>query len=107
MQAGNLTNQGDRTPNANHVFGYDALDRLTSWSMGEVLQESYGYNAIGNLTSKTGLGTLSYPDRGPGSVRPHAVTSVSAGPVAEYDTNGNMTCRWNGVWCQHVNIGPN
>jgi hypothetical protein len=32
--------------------------------------QSYTYSAIGNLTSKTGLGTLSYPASGPGSMRP-------------------------------------
>jgi hypothetical protein len=33
--------------------------------------------------------------------RPHALTSISVGPVAEYDLNGNMTRRWNSVWYRH------
>jgi RHS repeat-associated protein len=104
---GNVTQVYDRgtnnNPNFDHAYTYDALDRLTNWAMtgSSTDGQSYAYNAIGNLTSKTGLGTLSYPASGPGSVRPHAVTSVSAGPVAEYDDNGNMTRRWSGVWYRH------
>ncbi|NJM41868.1 MAG: hypothetical protein HC853_14480 [Anaerolineae bacterium] len=36
-----------------------------------------------------------------GVARPHALMSISAGPVAEYDANGNMTRRWNSVWYRH------
>jgi YD repeat-containing protein len=105
--AGNVTQIIDRGTNASpiyyHAYSYDSRDRLTNWAMtgSSTDGQSYAYNAIGNLTSKTGLGTLSYPASGLGSVRPHAVTGISAGPVAEYDANGNMTRRWNGVWYRH------
>jgi len=52
-------------------------------------RESYQYNAIGNLTFKTGLGAYGYPASGSNSVHPHAVTSAG-GRTYAYDANGNM-----------------
>jgi len=79
------------------IFGYDALDRLTSAATSGAgtwgsYSESYTYNAIGNMTSKDGVSYI-YPASGPSSVRPHAVTSTSNGGTFSYDTNGNMTSR--------------
>ena len=55
--------------------------------------QSFAYDAVGNLTSKTGVGTgpYIYPGQGTGSVRPHAVQSITgvSGTFA-YDANGNM-----------------
>ncbi|HEY3228641.1 MAG TPA: Calx-beta domain-containing protein [Roseiflexaceae bacterium] len=51
--------------------------------------EYYTYNKLGNLTSKTGKGSYSYPASG--SAHPHAVTSTSDGQTYVYDANGNMT----------------
>jgi YD repeat-containing protein len=51
--------------------------------------ETYTYNKLGNLTSKTGKGSYSYPATG--SAHPHAVTSTSDGQTYAYDANGNMT----------------
>jgi hypothetical protein len=50
--------------------------------------ESYAYNAIGNLTSKAGV-SYTYPASGVSSVRPHTVSSVG-GQSYSYDNNGNM-----------------
>lgn len=79
------------------IFGYDALDRLTSAATSGAgtwgsYSESYTYNAIGNMTSKDGV-SYTYPASGPSSVRPHAVTGTSNGGAFSYDTNGNMTSR--------------
>ena len=51
--------------------------------------EVYTYNKLGNLMSKTGKGSYSYPATG--SAHPHAVTSTSDGQSYVYDANGNMT----------------
>ncbi len=93
--------------NSNQVqtFTYDALNRLTSASTNAVgngqYSESYSYNPIGNLTSKSDLGSYSYPPSGANSVRPHAVTSVG-GYSYSYDANGNMLTRteWSGSHTQ-------
>jgi len=57
-------------------------------------EEFYTYDQIGNMLSKTGVGTYSYPATG--SAHPHAVTSVtspSSTITYTYDLNGNMTGR--------------
>lgn len=79
------------------TFGYDGLNRLTSAQVSGQAAQVYGYNDLGNLTSKTGVGTYSYPTSGATSIRPHAVSSITgtvagiANPTFSYDTNGNLT----------------
>jgi RHS repeat-associated protein len=56
------------------------------------LAKAFSYSPIGNLLSKSDVGTYSYPLSG--SPRPHAVTSVSGGVISTtfgYDPNGNQT----------------
>jgi len=56
--------------------------------------EVYTYDKIGNLLSKTGVGTYSYPATS--SAHPHAVSSTTSGTSTityTYDLNGNMTGR--------------
>jgi RHS repeat-associated protein len=84
-------------------FAYDTLSRLASASGPGLLSRYYYYDALGNITSKTdvsttvGGGAYSYPPSGPGSVRPHAVSSISGtvngivNPSFAYDANGNLT----------------
>jgi len=58
------------------------LDDETPAPLGD---EIYQYDLLGNIVSKTGVGTYSYS-----AAHPHAVTS--AGPFGfGYDANGNMT----------------
>ncbi|MGO4340039.1 hypothetical protein AB4037_34710, partial [Labrys sp. KB_33_2] len=52
--------------------------------------ETYSYDDAGNLTSKTDVGTYTYPAQGPNAVRPHAV-GVAGLTSFTYDDNGNMT----------------
>ncbi len=53
------------------------------------------YDALGNITSKTGVGTYAYA--GTGNAGPHAVTSITGSlngvtnPSFAYDADGNMT----------------
>ena len=84
------------------AYAYDALDRLTAWCVNPSVwancggaiagDETYAYDAIGNLTNKDGVG-YGYAASGAGSVRPHAVVSTTAGGQFSYDANGNMTSR--------------
>jgi RHS repeat-associated protein len=73
------------------LFTYDSLNRLATSSVG-ANEMRYTYDAVGNITSKTGVGVYTYPGQGEYAVRPHAVQSVSGIPGSfEYDTNGNQT----------------
>jgi RHS repeat-associated protein len=73
--------------------GYDGLNRLTqveTYLDGGASTENIAYNALGNITSKTGVGTYAYGD----PLHKHAVTAVTGGPVNNsytYDANGNLT----------------
>jgi YD repeat-containing protein len=87
LQVGNVAMMG--LPGQLQNFTYDERDRLTrAWVSGG-FDESFSYNAIGNLTSKAGV-TLSDPASGASSVRPHAVTSDGTNSYS-YDGNGNLT----------------
>jgi RHS repeat-associated protein len=72
--------------------GYDGLNRLTqveTYLNGVASTENIAYNALGNITSKTGVGTYAYGD----PLHKHAVTAVTGGPVNlsyVYDANGNL-----------------
>lgn len=85
--AGNLTSREDLRQSLTESFGYDALYRLTTRT-GPGGSISIGYDAIGNITSKTGIsGTFTYHP-----TRRHAVTNAG-GVSYSYDANGNMASR--------------
>ena len=82
-------------------FQYDAINRLkeaTSYRNGtEFRTHTYGYDNLGNLTSKTGVGTLEYNQTtgSSGNARQagvHAITRAK-GIDYEYDAYGNMIKR--------------
>ncbi len=103
--AGNLSNRTDIVPaptaaTVNETFSYDALNRVLTSSVGG---ESINYDAEGNITYKSDVGTYTYPAAG--SAQPHAVSMISGGagvnsgaglsgsissPSYHYDANGNM-----------------
>ncbi len=100
---GNLTQRADLAQTLTEDIGYDVLNRMTSSTLDDgttITAKAYTYNAIGNLKSKTGIGTYTYgasagsPDAGP-----HAVTSVidsnSVNHDFVYDLNGNQTSGYN------------
>jgi RHS repeat-associated protein len=73
-------------------FTYDALNRITGTTLtdtgtgGQLAQTTYQYDAIGNITFKSDVGTYSYNGIDGG---PHAVTAAGANSYS-YDANGNM-----------------
>ncbi|WP_051082114.1 RHS repeat domain-containing protein [Thiobacillus thioparus] len=73
--------------------GYDAINRLTqidSTIDGVASSQTLVYDALGNITSKTGVGNYTYGD----VLHKHAVTAVTGGPANlgyAYDANGNLT----------------
>ncbi|UGQ48737.1 RHS repeat domain-containing protein [Massilia endophytica] len=72
------------------AFEYDSLNRVKNAQMlSESQPRVYTYDDIGNLRSKSGVGTYGYPEPGANSVRPHAVSSIDAGSLT-YDANGNL-----------------
>jgi RHS repeat-associated protein len=93
---GNITRIVD-APGATTTYDYvyDPLNRLISASstglVGGDYKETYAYNAIGNITAKSDIGTYLYEgNNGSNYANPHAVTSV-AGQTYTYDHAGNLT----------------
>ncbi|HET7089229.1 MAG TPA: hypothetical protein VFL17_11295 [Anaerolineae bacterium] len=92
-----------REPDERQEFQYDALDRLVvaqpaALMYGQGYTETYGYNAIGNLTSKAGV-AYAYND----AAHKHAVTHLGGVQKFWYDANGSMTTRIeNGVTYQQA-----
>ncbi|MBQ3636703.1 MAG: VCBS repeat-containing protein [Bacteroidales bacterium] len=66
-KTGNLTSRTDNLINMKETFGYDNLNRLTSYA-----RRKSTYAPNGNLLSKTDVGTLGYDD----TQRQYAVTKV-------------------------------
>src|SRR5436853_5042657 len=90
---GNVVTLTNNQSGVRQSFGYDARDRLTRWSEGASSQ-SYSYDLLGNLTSKSDIGSYSYGAQSASCLsgaldKAHAV--VSAGTASYcYDRNGNM-----------------
>ena len=84
------------------TFGYDELNRIIESQVSGQAQQVFTYNAVGNLTSKTGVGTgggnsggnlgatYLYPVQGSSAIRPHAVDSIPGIGSFSYDDNGNL-----------------
>lgn len=97
---GNLQTRTDVIADTVESFTYDDLNRLPqaslSYAGGTPTVKTVSYNAIGNITAKSDVGSYSYPASGAASVRPHAVSSItgtvngSVNPSFAYDANGNM-----------------
>jgi RHS repeat-associated protein len=95
---GNLTDRADTYEGYTEEFCYDALNRLTNYAIGSTCTASggktVGYDVLGDIISKTDVGTYTY---GAGAPGPHAVTSIAGtvngvvNPTFSYDAKGNMT----------------
>ena len=106
---GNLTYRSDDFLGVFERYCYDNLNRLTNSATGAsgvtlctssgtgITTKTIGYDQLGDITSKSDVGTYSYPASGSGSVQPHAVSSIAGtvngvtNPSYTYDLNGNMT----------------
>jgi YD repeat-containing protein len=86
---GNVQHIMNNVSGENQIFGYDSLDRLTSWSATNTNQ-LYSYDPIGNLTAKNGT-AYAYGSNGNGTgAGPHQARTVG-GQGYSYDANGNLT----------------
>ncbi|WP_137391668.1 FG-GAP-like repeat-containing protein [Rhodoligotrophos defluvii] len=98
---GNLVSRTDARQSLSESFIYDNLNRVTSSTVNSGsgnVTVSVTYNALGNITSKSDVGTYTYAQlhggcTGGAQPGPHAVTQVSGIKNATYcyDANGNMT----------------
>ncbi len=106
---GNLTYRGDNNQAVYDRFCYDALNRLTESATGTsgvttctssgagITRKTLTYDQLGNVKTKSDVGTYTYPTSGGSSVRPHAVSSITGtvngvtNPSYAYDNNGNTT----------------
>ena len=80
-----ISDAGNAANNA--TYGYDALDRLTSY-LTSISSLSYGYDAVGNRTSKVnGSATTTY---GYASTS-NRLTQISGSPAIGMDVNGSTT----------------
>jgi RHS repeat-associated protein len=90
---GNLDQRVDNDLTHTDNFTYDALNRLSTYSLAGSAYQSMGYDALGDITSKPGIGTYAYPTAG--QPRPHAVSSITGtvrgvtNPTFSYDADGN------------------
>ena len=101
--AGNLRSRTETRAGAilTTQYDYDNLNRLKTEarSGGAVTGTqtlTWSYDDIGNLTSRSDVGTYTYPASGANAVRPHAVSSIAGtvngvtNPGYSYDANGNI-----------------
>ncbi len=99
-RVGNMLSRRDANQNLTETFGYDALYRLTSTQVAGLPAVTMTYDAIGNITSKSDVGTGSYNyntaqagcDYTGLTAQPHAVRNAG-GTVYCYDKNGDMISR--------------
>jgi RHS repeat-associated protein len=99
--AGNLADRTDTHASGwqTENFCYDALNRLTNSNFGTSCTggSTVAYDATGNITSKSDVGTYTYGTNVTAGAGPHALASVSGtangvpNPTFTYDLAGNMT----------------
>ena len=69
------------------TFAFDNLDRIDYSQRNGVTNVDVAYDALGNVTSKSDVGSYTYD-----ATKIHAVTAAGSNSYA-YDANGNMTSR--------------
>jgi RHS repeat-associated protein len=89
---GNLQSRRDDLRGLYEAFNYDSLNRLISSQVAGRAAVNIAYDALGNIVTKSDVGTYAYGQSGAG---PHAVTSIVGvkGGAYLYDRNGNMVLR--------------
>jgi RHS repeat-associated protein len=101
---GNATYRADAGQGVYERFCYDSLNRLTKSALGSTdpgtacaggAVKTLGYDNLGDITSKSDVGTYAYPAAG--TAHPHAVSSIAGtvngvtNPAYTYDANGSIT----------------
>ncbi len=95
----NDPNTNDPQRSYQDVFSYDVMNRLQTALAWSQPQETFSYDAIGNLTSKTSVANgaaYAYPT-GANAVGPHAVQSIATLGSYGYDADGNLVSAPNAV----------
>ena len=82
---GNVMSRADGATGRSETFGYDGLNRLTSHAVAGGATVTVQYDALGNITNKSDVGSYAYGQ----NAGPHAVTAAGANSYT-YDSNGNM-----------------
>src|SRR4029453_12127432 len=87
---GNLAQRRDDYNNTTENFVYDSLNRLDYSTLNGITNLDLAYEAIGNITSKSDVGSYTYH-----ATKRHAVVSTSGAinNTFAYDANGNMETR--------------
>ncbi|MCK9506607.1 MAG: hypothetical protein M0Q95_20820, partial [Porticoccaceae bacterium] len=98
---GNLISRDDAVKDIAEIFDYDNLNRLeythADFGNSDVQTVTLTYDALGNIKTKTGVGTYSYGSQCGAGSRFNAVCNITAGSVGtktasySYDANGNLT----------------
>jgi YD repeat-containing protein len=65
----NLTRRKDVRQNLTEIFTYDSLDRLTGSTLNSSPNLTITYDAVGNITNKSDVGSYTYH-----ATKKHAVT---------------------------------
>lgn len=91
---GNPLVRADANTGLSENFTYDALNRLTQAtnSLNTAATKTFSYDGIGNILTKSDVGTYVYGQSG--LARPHGVLSISGSTINTtftYDPNGNQT----------------
>ncbi len=86
----NLTQRNDQNLGVTEISGYnDGMNRLTGISVSSATvnyNKTYTYDSIGNIVTKSDVGSYVYGENAKG---PHQVTTAG-GVSYDYDANGNM-----------------
>ena len=85
--ADNLLSRQDLKQSLTETFDYDSLNRLTGSARNGVQNLTLTYNAIGNILTKSDVGSYTYH-----ATKKRAVTQAGSTAYG-YDANGNMTSR--------------
>jgi RHS repeat-associated protein len=86
-KVGNITQMTNSLASETNTYSYDALDRLTSWTLNSQM-ETYSYHPVtGNLVTKAGMSLQYNADN-----HAHAATNAN-GNTYQYDANGNQVTR--------------
>jgi RHS repeat-associated protein len=84
----NLTQRQDLTQSLIEHITPDALNRLSSSTLNGVTNLTVGYDAAGDIISRSDVGTYAYGN----AAHPHGVTSAGSNTYT-YDANGNVLTR--------------